>query len=194
MKPGFGVRHPAVAALLASEQPVASKRIAWLNGRLPLQVSAYTSIHGDLPDAVLTSIRCLVRVGDRIVMCENRDGERHLMPGGRRIAGESFADTALREVHEETGWMVERASLRALGWLHLHNLNAPPIDSSLPYPDFLQLVMCGCATERDGGVDANWTDVEGYEISSRLVSITQAQSGTPDELFERIFLNVMLAG
>ncbi len=127
-------------------------------------------------------------------MCENRDGARHIMPGGHRIDGESFAQTAIREVHEETGWIVRPESLRTLGWLHVQNLNDAPMDPDLPYPDFLQLVTCGAATERDGGPDADWTDIEGYETSSRLVSIAEARTATPDELLERVFLEIMLAG
>jgi 8-oxo-dGTP pyrophosphatase MutT (NUDIX family) len=194
MRPGFGTRHPAVAGLLASENAAVSHRIEWLNGTLPLQVNAYTSIRRDLPGEVLTSVRCLVRVEDRIVLCETRDGDRHIVPGGRRIDGESFEQTAAREVHEETGWLLRPESVRTLGWLHLQNLNDAPLSSSLPYPDFLQLVMCGSATERDGGRDANWTDIEGHETSSWLVSADEARASTSNELLELVYLEIMLGG
>lgn len=70
MKPGFGTRHPGVASLISSEEPAGRQRITWLNGKLPLQVSAYTSIRDDFPMELLMSVRCLVQVGDRIVLCE----------------------------------------------------------------------------------------------------------------------------
>ena len=49
----------------------------------------------------------------------NLDGLTHAWPGGRRQPGESFAETAAREVEEETGWLVRPGSFRLLGWLHL---------------------------------------------------------------------------
>jgi hypothetical protein len=91
-------------------------------------VCAYTSIRDDLPDDVLTSIRCLVP------------------------------------------------------------------NPSLPYPDFLQLVLCGYADERDGGPDVNWTDIEGYETSSRLVSVAEANASSSNELLEFIYLDLTVSG
>lgn len=194
MQPGFGMRHPAVAALLASEHPVTSHRIEWQGGRLPLRVSAYTSTRNDLPDEVLTSVRCLVQVEDQVVMCETADGDRHIVPGGRRRAGESFAETAAREVHEETGWLLQIESVEPLGWLHLENLNDAPSSPGLPFPDFLQLVVCGRAVEPEGGRNANWMDVEGYETSSRLVSVAQARAAVSNDLLDLVYLDAMLNG
>lgn len=194
MRPGFGTRHPMVAALISAEKPAGRQRITWQNGRLPLQVSAYTSVGREFPMELLISVRCLVRVDDQIVLCETRDGERHIVPGGHREAGETFTETAVREVHEETGWLIRPETVRTLGWLHLQNLNAGPSEPHLPYPDFLQLVVCGSATERDGGRDADWTDIEGFETSSRLVSVGEARTATMNDLFDLIYLDRMLAG
>lgn len=192
MKPGFGVRHPVLAAILASDAPVARHRIEWFGGTLPLQVSAYTSIRNDLPDEVLTSVRCIVRVDEQVVMCQTRDNECHVLPGGRRNDGESFVQTAVREVHEETGWLLRSEAVHAIGWLHLEILNDTPFDPELPYPDFLQLVMCGIAEQRDGGRDIEWTDVEGHETSSRLVSVREAYRSVSNDLLDRVFLELML--
>lgn len=180
--------------MISSEEPAGRQRITWLNGKLPLQVSAYTSIRDDFPMELLMSVRCLVQVGDRIVLCETRDGERHIVPGGHREEGETFAETAIREVHEETGWIVRPDSIRRLGWLHLQNLNDGPTEPHLPYPDFLQVVVCGSATDRDGGPDSDWTDIEGYETSSQLVSVQQARAATTNDLFDLVYLDRMLAG
>ncbi|HEX5404109.1 MAG TPA: NUDIX domain-containing protein [Pseudonocardiaceae bacterium] len=185
---GFGERHPDVARLLASRRPAATRDMAWLNGTLPLRVSAYTT-PTELPVDVVSSVRCVVRVGELIVFCANRDGA-HPWPGGRREPGESYADTAIREVHEETGWLLDRDSIRPLGWLHLEHLG-PRTDDRYPYPDLLQVVLSGTATERDGGVDVDWTDTEGYELSSRLVTIEEARATTSIELLAPCFLDLI---
>lgn len=72
-------------------------------------------------------------------------GERHPWPGGRREPGESYVDAAVREVHEGTGWVVEPASARYVGWLHLEHLAPRREGYVYPYPDFLQLVLCARA-------------------------------------------------
>lgn len=54
--------------------------------------------------------------------------------------------------------------------------------------------MCGSATDRDGGPDSDWTDIEGYETSSQLVSVQQARAATTNDLFDLVYLDRMLAG
>jgi ADP-ribose pyrophosphatase YjhB (NUDIX family) len=188
-RPGFGARHPALTALLATQRPVATGETSWLAGAMPLRVSAYTT-PAALPDDLVTSVRCVVRVGELIVFCMNRDGA-HPLPGGRRMPGESYADTAVREVHEETGWLLDRDSLQPLGWLHLEHLAPRRPDDPYPYPDLLQVVFCGTATERDGGVDVEWTDTDGYELASRLVTIDEARANTSTDLLAPCFLDLL---
>lgn len=74
-------------------------------GDIPVQVSAYPTL-STLPDELITSIRCIVRVDRRIVVCHAPD-EQHIWPGGRREPGETYQQTAQREVHEETGWLID---------------------------------------------------------------------------------------
>lgn len=179
-RPGFGERHPAVTALLTSQTPVGTQKISWRGGTMPLLVSAY-SCPADLPEVLVTSVRCVVRVGDRIVLCENVDGV-HLWPGGRRSPGESYVDTAVREVHEETGWLLDRDNLNELGWLHLEHLAPRRPNDPHPYPDFLQVVFYGTAAERDGQPDVAWSDTDGYELRSRLVTIDEAREISTDRL------------
>ena len=189
--------HPALAAVLTEQQPVAEHETAWMDGAMPLRVSAYAgeasvASAARLPLELISSIRCIVRVGGKLLFCENRSS-RHPWPGGRRIAGESFADTAAREVHEETGWLIERESLRGLGWLRLRHLGPEPDGNAGPYPDFLQLVFVAAAHRRDGGLppDAEWTDVDGYELDSRLVTLDEAIERTSTDMHAQVFLELL---
>jgi hypothetical protein len=188
-KPGFGVRHPALASLLSERQPAASHEIAWAGGTLPLRVSAYTT-PATLPHEIVTSVRCLVLVDGLIVFCQNPDGS-HPWPGGRRLPSESYLETAAREVQEETGWLIQPDSAEALGWLHLTHLGPRVGDSTSPYPDFLQVVFCAKASERVGGRDVEWTDTDGYESTSRLLTLEEAMRATSNDLLARAFLELL---
>ncbi len=86
----------------------------------------------------------------------------------------SLVQTACREVHEETGWLVDPKSLRPLGWLHFEHLREQPVDHPWPHPDFLQVVYTGRASDRDRGADVEWTDTEGYELSSQRMTLEDA--------------------
>jgi len=172
MRPGYGLRHPALAPLLHERTPSAVVEFSWLNGELPLRASSYTGV-AELPDELISSIRCLVLVGEQIVVCDTPDG-CHPWPGGRREPRESFVETACREVREETGWLLDPASVVPVGWIHLEHLKAQREDSSYLHPDFLQLVCIGRAISReDDAVD--WVDTEGWESASRVVSLDEAR-------------------
>jgi ADP-ribose pyrophosphatase YjhB (NUDIX family) len=187
--PGYGQRHPDVAALLAGTTPAITADVRWLQGTLPLRVSAYPEV-ADLPGDMVTSVRCIVIVGDRIVVCDNADG-CHPWPGGRREMGETYVETACREVHEETGWRLEPHSLELLGWLHLENLTVQAPDHPFPHPDFLQVVYVGHANRRDGTQGGDWTDTEGWEVSSTLATLDDAIARMDSEPVAVPFLELL---
>jgi 8-oxo-dGTP pyrophosphatase MutT (NUDIX family) len=170
-RPGFGVRHPEVDAFLNANRPLCVSAGSWPNGDT-FRLAAY-ALGRPVPEVVVGSVRCIVTVGDQVVVCTNEHG-RHPWPGGRREPGESFVDTACREVHEETGWLLDPASLEQLGWLHIELDAVLPHDHPYPHPDLFQAVFIGYARERAG--DETWSDVEGYELSSELMSIVDAKS------------------
>ena len=141
----------------------------------------------EVPDELLTSVRCIVTTDHGVVRCTNRDGS-HLWPGGRREPGETFEQTAIREVFEETGWRLDPDSLVALGWLHFEYLTARPPDWPFPHPDFAQLLYGGRASTRDAGPDGqNWSDVDGWEQGSDVVAWSELDA---DEL-TRPFLELI---
>lgn len=169
-RPGFGSRHPELVTLLESLTPDATQHDSWANGALPLRISAYLS-QRRIPDEVVTSVRCLVEVGDQIVLTESPD-DVNVWPGGRREPGETMRETAVREVHEETGWQVDPESLQLMGFLHLVRLVPAPADDRYPHPDFVQLVFRGQAPQR---TDDGWKDLDGYVLRSWLEEPAKAR-------------------
>lgn len=192
MRPGWGLRHPAMTKLLASTEvsPAAVEETAWANGTVPLRIVAHTR-PAELPDELVTSVRCIVVVKHDIVVCSNRDGLLHPWAGGRREGDETSVETACREVHEETGWLLDPPSLRPLGWLHLEHLREQPDDHPWPHPDFLHLVYTGQALDRDGGADVEWTDTEGYELSSRRMTLDDAAAAVRQNRLALAFLQML---
>jgi 8-oxo-dGTP pyrophosphatase MutT (NUDIX family) len=186
----MGPGRSALVELLATLTPAATSEAVW--GANRMRLAAYPGAP-DPPSEFVTSVRSLVVVdGTHAVVCTNAGGRAHPWPGGVREPGETFAQTAVREIHEETGWHLDPTSLRPLGWIHVHNLDpAHPRFAHQPWPDFVHLVLAGAATERDGGRDADWTDVEGWELSSRLVPLADLVEATASEPLARPFLELL---
>lgn len=157
---------------------------------MPIRVSAYC-VPAELPDLLLTSIRCIVLVDDQVLVCDTPDGT-HPWPGGRREPRESHVATACREVREETGWILEPESVESIGWLHLELLEPQPDDHPYPHPDFLQLVCVGRAHERLNGPEV-WVDTEGWEQGSRLVALDEIDGVISDGMCAEAFLRIVRA-
>ena len=126
----------------------------------PAGESRWTAFDGaeELPPERIGSVRCIVRVGHRIVVCETASGP-HTWPGGRIEPGETHARCAAREVHEETGWHVDVATMRRVGHLEVQ-----------PW-DVVQPIYVVDATSCD---DEAWRDTEGWELSSSLMTVADA--------------------
>jgi 8-oxo-dGTP pyrophosphatase MutT (NUDIX family) len=182
MRLGFGVRHPSVAALLERHEPEAA---ADSDFGMRVRVRAHLG-SAELPDDFVLSVRCLVQVGDRVLVCKTPSGW-HPWPGGRREQDESHFETATREVQEETGWVLDRAPFRLLGWLHIEHLDPMPESHPFPHPDFLQVVYSGTAGA-SGAPPADWVDIEGHETETRIVSVEEALAMCPPEMLADVFL------
>lgn len=141
----------------------------WPNGSI-VTARAF-DVLDDLPSEVVQSVRCLVFVDDdHVVMCENARGVRHVWPGGRREVGETLVETGCHEVLEETGWVLDPASLTQIGWLHYESGPHRGPDIPWPHPDIFHALFAGRARSREA---EDWTDTEGYELSSRAVSTAE---------------------
>lgn len=185
MQPGFGVRHPDLLAVLAQHAP------AYTHENDRIATRAYIGFAA-VPDVLITSVRCLVRIGTEVIVCTNSDGFSHPWPGGKREPGESFEQTATREVYEETGWHLDAGSLRQLGWLHFLHLRPVADDYRFPHPDFCQVVFTATASRRAVAPDADWTDTDGYEQGSRLMSVPAAIAASAGEPGSELFLRMLV--
>jgi 8-oxo-dGTP pyrophosphatase MutT (NUDIX family) len=183
MRLGYGIRHPSVTALMERHEPAAT---ADSNFGMRVRVRAHLG-SADLPDELVLSVRCLVQIDERVLVCETPSGW-HPWPGGRRETGESHFETAAREVREETGWVLDPDPFRLLGWLHIEHLDPVSESHPFPHPDFLQVVYAGSAR---GSAPADWVDIEGHETETRVVSIDDAIALCPPEMLADVYLRAL---
>lgn len=144
-----------LAVFLARHKPVTTGEAVWRGGTIRLRIDSYLSRDGP-PLAYVTSVRSVVLRGDGVLTVRNRN-EWHVLPGGRRMRGETPEQTLRREVLEEAGVRVEAPV--QLGFMHLHHVTPRPRGYKFPYPDFLWLVYVSEA----GTVDDRGRVVDDYE-------------------------------
>lgn len=162
----IGLPMNELATFLQPLERQSEEVTVWGGGQCPLRVVSYFC--ETLPPlAYVTSVRGVVLHQDEVLVLRNTD-ELHIMPGGRREANESLAETLRREVIEETGWLT--ADYHLLGCLHFYHLTPKPANFPYLYPDFVHLVYRAQAVQYLP--DQQLPD--DYEIEARLVSIAQA--------------------
>lgn len=148
---------------LAGKKPFHEAEDAWADGDMPLRLRYFRSDEQP-PEEYITSVRCLLFQDDSVLVVSNREG-RHILPGGRREAGETFEQTLRREVAEETGWSID--SISRLGFIHLQHLDPKPPGYRFPHPHFFQVV---CVAHASTPVP-EWVRDDDYEEAVAFVPI-----------------------
>ena len=171
-----------LAAFLAKFSPSTEELVHWDD--LRLHVTSY--LCAEMPPLMfVTSVRAVVLHGTSVMLVRAPDGT-HILPGGRREPGEGLVDTLMREVLEETGWMIDR--LQLLGIKHYHHLTPMPQGYRYPYPDFLQIIYRAQAQQHLP--DAR--EIDGYEIETKFIPTAEALR-LPLMPSDHMWLRVVLA-
>ena len=171
-------KHPLLPFLRQHPPQVKDEVVwHWQGHDLVMRLTDHLS---DVPPPVewVTSVRCVVLWRGRVLVVQGHH-HHHILPGGRREPGESLAETAQREVLEETGWQI--GQLQMIGFRHFCHLTPKPHGYPFLHPDFLQVVFTGRALE----FNPSAKEVDGYELGSTLRPLSQLAdlNLTPGELF-----------
>jgi 8-oxo-dGTP pyrophosphatase MutT (NUDIX family) len=153
------------AAELSAYSPIVDREARW-----PAALLRQRTFVGDLacPAPLATSARAVVFRRGKVVVVRQRDGQRHVNPGGRLELGESVEAAARREVLEETGWRL--GPLTPLGFHHFQHIGDRPAECRYTRRDFVQPVFVaeGLAYDRTA------RDHTQLEVGSSLTGIAPA--------------------
>ena len=153
-----------LAAFLAKYSLGTEELVHWDD--LRLRVTSYLATDPP-PIEFVTSVRAIVLKDSSVMLVRAPDGT-HILPGGRREAGEALIDTLMREVLEETGWTIEQ--LQLIGVKHYHHLTPMPLDYLYPYPDFLQMIYRARAQQ----YLPEAREIDGYELETKFIPVAEA--------------------
>jgi 8-oxo-dGTP diphosphatase len=92
------------------------------------------------PPQTIANVNIVPRVGDRLLVLQHEDGSWDV-PGGTLEAGESYLETARRELIEEAG--AKLASFSVIGAWRCQSLATEPYRSHLPHPDYYRITGLG---------------------------------------------------
>lgn len=119
-----------------------------------------TSAAGSAPAEKLIRVSAVVirDAAGRVLTARKRNTARFMLPGGKPEAGESAAETALREAHEELGVELSPALLRPLGAFRSAAANEPgyELESAVFTHPFVEIT--GPAAEIE---ELRWLDPAG---------------------------------
>ncbi len=174
--------HQDLASFIDNRAPGARDEAIW-GGKTHLRIADYLSSETP-PLAYVTSVRCVLLRG-REVLVQRDIGSTHILPGGRREAGETLEETLRREILEETGWTF--TDPRVLGFRLFHNLSPKLPVHPYPYPHFVQVVYS--ARAGDWSLERKLDD--GYEVDSTFYPVKQVRK-LPLTAGEHLFLDAAL--
>jgi 8-oxo-dGTP pyrophosphatase MutT (NUDIX family) len=136
------------------------------------------------PDNLTSSIRAVLFKDRRVMVVRDHDGSGHVIPGGRREAGEDQMATLRRELAEETGWAI--SSARPIGFIHFRHLTARPPDYAYPYPLFFQALYVAEASD----FDRRRIRRDNWETNSAMMTLPRARATIRDD--QRTLLNAAI--
>ena len=127
---------------LDRHQPLARWQEEWLG--VPLTFSL--ALSEDLPPrSYIASVRALVLHGEDVLVVHS--SPPILTVGGRREPDETVEQTLIREVGEESGWVV--TPITTIGFVHVHHLDGQRPDWARPAPDFVGPIFAAAAVRYD---------------------------------------------
>jgi len=127
---------------LSRHQPFGGWRDEWLG--VPLEFRAYVS--AELPPSeFIGSVRALVLRDNNVLVAHS--SPPILSVGGRCEPGETVEETLLREVGEESGWLV--TPLSVIGFVHGRHLDEQRPNWGRPAPDFIDPMFAATAVRFD---------------------------------------------
>jgi ADP-ribose pyrophosphatase YjhB (NUDIX family) len=148
-----------LTSFLSDYTPVAEGVTFWQSIDVYVRVRTYLS-EAVPPLDCLKSVRCIVFRDDSVLVVRDVD-EQHIIPGGRREAGETLEQTVRREVLEETCYAVGK--LHPLSFAHLYNLQSETHDAFYGARDFFWLIY--------------WAEAGDYIAEARLDDGRELESG-----------------
>jgi 8-oxo-dGTP diphosphatase len=92
------------------------------------------------PDALISNVSVVPFISDRVVLIRLENGI-YETPGGTREAGESYWQTAQRELIEEAG--ARLLDYTPFGAWRCHSTSPTPYKPHLPHPDFYRIAGYG---------------------------------------------------
>lgn len=168
-------------AFLTRHRPRAIEHVVWSPNRR-FHLDAYLT--DDAPPLYLvTSARAVVIRDGCVLVMQDRDGTRHILPGGRLEAGESPETAVRREVSEESGWTL--GQVEPLGFMHFRYLDQKPSD--YPYSSFMQMVHVATALNHT----SDHVIEDDLVIGSELVPVAEVRH-LPLTARERLFLDAVM--
>ena len=130
------------------------------------------------PQNVSSSVMAVVVQPGQQVLClypDERSGNiAQFLVGGRQQNEETEEETVIREVKEETGWLIEPIGM--IGFRHFHHLDPRSDRTDRPYPDFIQPIFSSKAIHR------NTSDIiQEDAIPCRMIDFILARSMLSEE-------------
>lgn len=118
-----------------SEYPALARPFRWKWG----PIDATFEMLGEHPeDRLISNVRIVPFVGDRVVVLKMADGNWD-HPGGTREPDEPYIETARRELLEEAG--AKLISLTPFGLIRCHSHSEKPFRPHMAHPDFIHIVV-----------------------------------------------------